>query len=242
MPCKSSRRARGCGGRRRMPRTRSSGSAHAATRSGSSRSSVTPSTSSISPRPTARSTRSRSRRCAPLDTAAAIGADGVVFHLGSHLGVGMAKGLKRAVPPLRQLLELYGPPALARARELRRRGRHDGTVGGRARRDLRWARRASAARHLPRLVPLVGLGRRRDRRAARRLAARRARRVDLVDQLGCGSTMPTQPSGRTATATRRSRRDRSATGWRRSSPIPRSRASRRSSRPRARRATPRSSG
>jgi len=43
---------------------------------------------------------------ASLDTAAAIGADGVVFHLGSHLGVGMAKGLKRAVPPLRQLLEL----------------------------------------------------------------------------------------------------------------------------------------
>ena len=43
---------------------------------------------------------------ASLDTAAAIGAEGVVFHLGSHLGAGIAKGLKRAVPPLRELLSL----------------------------------------------------------------------------------------------------------------------------------------
>ena len=43
---------------------------------------------------------------ASLETAAAIGAEGVVFHVGSHLGAGIAKGLKRAVPPLRALLEL----------------------------------------------------------------------------------------------------------------------------------------
>jgi deoxyribonuclease-4 len=43
---------------------------------------------------------------ASLETARAIGADGVVFHVGSHLGAGMARGLKRAVPPLRRLLEL----------------------------------------------------------------------------------------------------------------------------------------
>ena len=43
---------------------------------------------------------------ASLETAAAIGADGVVFHLGSHLGDGITKGLTRAVPPLRKLLEL----------------------------------------------------------------------------------------------------------------------------------------
>lgn len=41
-----------------------------------------------------------------LETASAIGADGVVFHLGSHLGEGLAKGLRRAVPALRRLLEL----------------------------------------------------------------------------------------------------------------------------------------
>jgi deoxyribonuclease-4 len=41
-----------------------------------------------------------------LETAASIGAEGVVFHVGSHLGEGIAKGLRRAVPPLRRLLEL----------------------------------------------------------------------------------------------------------------------------------------
>ena len=41
-----------------------------------------------------------------LETASAIGAEGVVFHLGSHLGAGLATGLRRAVPALRGLLEL----------------------------------------------------------------------------------------------------------------------------------------
>jgi deoxyribonuclease-4 len=43
---------------------------------------------------------------ASMETAAAIGADGVVFHVGSHLGNGLAAGYRRAVPALRQLLEL----------------------------------------------------------------------------------------------------------------------------------------
>ena len=43
---------------------------------------------------------------ASLETAAAIGAEGVVFHVGSHLGDGVAKGVRRAAPPLRRLLEL----------------------------------------------------------------------------------------------------------------------------------------
>jgi deoxyribonuclease-4 len=41
-----------------------------------------------------------------LETAAAIGAEGVVFHVGSHLGAGLAHGYRRAVPALRALLEL----------------------------------------------------------------------------------------------------------------------------------------
>src|SRR6476659_10117953 len=41
-----------------------------------------------------------------LETAAAIGADGVVFHVGSHLGAGLEKGLAVVVPALRELLEL----------------------------------------------------------------------------------------------------------------------------------------
>jgi deoxyribonuclease-4 len=40
-----------------------------------------------------------------VDTACAIGADGVVFHVGSHLGSGFESGLDRAVPAIEQVLE-----------------------------------------------------------------------------------------------------------------------------------------
>jgi len=43
---------------------------------------------------------------ASMETAAAIGAEGVVFHVGSHLGEGLDAGYRRAVPALRELLEL----------------------------------------------------------------------------------------------------------------------------------------
>lgn len=43
---------------------------------------------------------------ASLEAAAAIGAEGVIFHVGSHLGAGLEAGLERAVPALRALLEL----------------------------------------------------------------------------------------------------------------------------------------
>ena len=43
---------------------------------------------------------------ASLETAAAIGAEGVVFHVGSHLGAGLEAGLALVVPALRELLEL----------------------------------------------------------------------------------------------------------------------------------------
>ena len=41
-----------------------------------------------------------------MEVACAIDADGVVFHVGSHLGVGLEAGLERVVPALRQVLEL----------------------------------------------------------------------------------------------------------------------------------------
>jgi deoxyribonuclease-4 len=41
-----------------------------------------------------------------LEAAEAIGAEGVIFHVGSHLGAGFATGRKKAVPALRSLLEL----------------------------------------------------------------------------------------------------------------------------------------
>jgi deoxyribonuclease-4 len=40
-----------------------------------------------------------------VDAACALEADGVVVHVGSHLGSGFAAGLKRAVPALRRVLE-----------------------------------------------------------------------------------------------------------------------------------------
>ena len=43
---------------------------------------------------------------ASLETAREIGADGVVYHVGSHLDKGLAAGYRRAVPALRRLLEL----------------------------------------------------------------------------------------------------------------------------------------
>ena len=66
--CRCSRRARGCGSRRRTSRSRSSASRHGGPKRASAASSATRSTSATSPRPTRRSTRSRSRRCARRST------------------------------------------------------------------------------------------------------------------------------------------------------------------------------
>jgi len=43
---------------------------------------------------------------ATLETAAAIEAEGVIFHIGSHVGSGFTNGLRRVLPALRRLLEL----------------------------------------------------------------------------------------------------------------------------------------
>lgn len=50
--------------------------------------------------------KSRVAMRATMETACAIEADGVVFHVGSHLGSGFRAGLKRVVPAMRELLEL----------------------------------------------------------------------------------------------------------------------------------------
>ena len=42
---------------------------------------------------------------ATVDAACAIDADGVIFHLGSHLGAGLETGLKRVVPALKRVLD-----------------------------------------------------------------------------------------------------------------------------------------
>jgi deoxyribonuclease IV len=50
--------------------------------------------------------RSRTAMRQTVEVACAIDADGVVFHVGSHLGSGFDKGLKKVVPAMRELLEL----------------------------------------------------------------------------------------------------------------------------------------
>jgi deoxyribonuclease IV len=46
--------------------------------------------------------------CNTMDVAAAIGADGVVFHVGSHLGAGFDAGLERVLPAMEQVLARCG--------------------------------------------------------------------------------------------------------------------------------------
>jgi deoxyribonuclease IV len=50
--------------------------------------------------------KSRAAMRNTMEVARAIDADGVVFHVGSHLGAGMEVGLTRCVPALRETLEL----------------------------------------------------------------------------------------------------------------------------------------
>jgi deoxyribonuclease-4 len=49
--------------------------------------------------------KSRATMRSTMDAACAIEADGVVFHVGSHLGAGLKAGVKRCVPALREVLD-----------------------------------------------------------------------------------------------------------------------------------------
>ena len=49
--------------------------------------------------------KSRDTMRSTVDAACAIEADGVVFHVGSHLGAGLKAGVKRCVPALREVLD-----------------------------------------------------------------------------------------------------------------------------------------
>jgi deoxyribonuclease-4 len=50
--------------------------------------------------------KSRAAMRATVETACALGAEGVVFHIGSHLGAGFDDGVARAAPALHELVEL----------------------------------------------------------------------------------------------------------------------------------------
>ena len=128
-----------------------------------------------------RRTRSTALR-ATMETADAIGAEAVVFHVGSHLGLRLRRrGRARRARAARAARAHDGRP-LALHGERRRRGRDDRPLDRRARGARRRRRPPSAARRLPRLVPLVGLRR-------RRLRPGRARRTrSPISTRGSAST------------------------------------------------------
>ena len=214
--------------------SRSSGSAHARGGGHRTRSSATPSTSSTSRRRTARCARSRSRPCAPRSRrrprSAPRESSSTSARTSAH---GIAKGLRRAVPPLRELLELTDD----RLWLILENSAGAGGTMGRSVDELAAIfdapRPSPAARDLPRLVPLVGLGRRRHRPRSR--STPRSTELDDADRPRPAPLPPRQRRGRRARLEPRppcddAARARSATGSRRSSPTPRSRSSRRSSR------------
>ena len=92
-----------------------------------------------------------------VDTACAIGAETVVFHVGSHLGSGFEAGLERVAPALAVALERCDDTTWL----CMENAAGTGATIGRSLDELaaiyRRARRPRAARRLPRLVPPVRL-------------------------------------------------------------------------------------
>ena len=98
---------------------------------------------------------------ATMETADAIGSEAVVFHVGSHLGLGFDEAGRARRAGATRAPRADDGRALAVHGERGRRRRHDRTLHRRAGGALGGGRPPSAPWPLPRLVPLVGLGRRR---------------------------------------------------------------------------------
>ena len=169
--------------------------------------------------------KSRDTLLNTVGVACAIGADGVVLHVGSHLGAGFEAGLDRAAPALEEALAAcQGPTWL-----LLENSAGTGATMGRSVDELAAlfdrARRASEARPLPRLLPPLGVGNGRDRPGRRRRDARRRRPAHRPrpPPLPARERRRFGRSARTATVTRTSARARWAKA---SAPSSRTRASR----------------
>ena len=186
-PFRSSRRARALGGRRTThPRT-SSASSEARAEAGIG-AVVCHAALPHQPRDSGREIRKKSRAALlqTVEVACAIEADGVVLHVGSHLGAGLRRRPRAGGPRARDSAGHVQRRHVDPARELGRRGRHDRPLGGRARRSLRPPRPPPAARALPRLLPPLGLGCRRHRSGGLRRDARRRSTSGIgLDRLRC---------------------------------------------------------
>ena len=104
--------------------------------------------------------KSRSAMRNTMEVACAIEADGVIFHVGSHLGAGMDVGIERVIPALNEVLELCND----RTWLLMENSAGAGGTIGRSIDELVTLFEAAdgprAARHLSRHVPSLCLGRR----------------------------------------------------------------------------------
>ena len=174
--CRSSPRARACGGRRTTSRRRSSASRARRAEAGIGGvvchalylvNLAAPDNEIYK--------KSVATMRATVDAPCAIDADAVIFHVGSHLGAGFEAGLKRAVRALEQILERCDGDTWL----LMENSAGAGATIGRSLDELATlfdaARPAPAPRPLPRLVPPLRLGLRRDRSGGRRRA------VDDID-------------------------------------------------------------
>ena len=165
-PSRSSRRARGCGGIPTSTRTPPRPSAPLATRNGIA--TVTcHATYLINLGATDDAVYSKSVEALSktMLAAQAYAADGVVFHLGSHLGRGLDAALHQVIPAMQVALGAGSKRSKTRLadRELGGRRQHHGPHDRRHRPRDRRARPAEAGRRLPRHLPPVGDGRRRAR-------------------------------------------------------------------------------
>ncbi len=208
-PSRSSRRAPACGSPRRTRPRRSRAFARAA------RQARVKSVSchalylvNLASRDAAVRENSLAALRATMETGRAIGADAVVFHVGSHLGLGFDEAVDVVDACADRTPRADDGRPLALHRERRGDGRDDRPVRRRARDALRRGRPAPAARHLHRLVPLVGLRRRRRRRGGPRRPRSRSStaRSGSSGFASCTSTTRRRRSGRTATATSSSAR------------------------------------
>ena len=140
---------------------------------------------------------------ATVDIACAIEAEGVVFHVGSHLGAGLEAGIERVEAAMRSILDRCSDTTWLLMENSAGAG---GTIGrsiDELAHPLRPARRPPAPRHLPRLVPPVRVRLRRDRPAPRstRSSTSSTRRSASTACGPCTSTTPRRRSARTATGT-----------------------------------------
>jgi len=92
-----------------------------------------------------------------MDASSAIGAEAVIFPVGSHQGAGFEAGLERVVPAMEQILEHSSETTWLLMENSAGAGGDDRPLARRARRAVRRVLEARAARRLPRLVPPLGV-------------------------------------------------------------------------------------